>query len=516
MAVQVPIGEKALSIRISQRAETVMFSLRTRDPAEAKRRHSQAQAYLQGVWQALRDGPKPLTNKQVHALAGDTYRFMAGQLEDEPGSAEMWSNLIRISKAALEKIPRRTSLLIEPSQERRGPSITLEGWFGPHVDNVLAARSLIIDAESRQRLLMATAKATIDAAEKLRRNAGGDYTPDPAAARYPQWTEPGKSQAPATVKGSLTFDAMLAAWWHEGQASGLSESTRESYFATFRRLAELLKHSDPRRVTPEDVVQFKNHRLAQINPRTGRPVSAKTVNDSDLVALKAVYGWALKNLLVVSNPAAGITVTVGKPPRTRSKGFTDAEAKAILKAALHYEAAPRELPQTAAMKRWVPWLCAYTGARVGEMVQLRKNDVWQEGEIWIVSINPEAGDVKDKERRDVPLHPHLVEQGFPEFVARATSTYLFTNPKQGEKPARRGGPRNRLQSWVRGIVTDPRVAPNHGWRHRFITQCRAHGVDQEIRRMITGHSGEGTDEQDYGDAAGLYREICKLPAYMVD
>ena len=31
--------------------------------------------------------------------------------------------------------------------------------------------------------------------------------------------------------------------------------------------------------------------------------------------------------------------------------------------------------------------------------------------------------------------------------------------------------------------------------------------------MITGHAGEGVDEEDYGEPEGLYREICKLPAY---
>ena len=31
--------------------------------------------------------------------------------------------------------------------------------------------------------------------------------------------------------------------------------------------------------------------------------------------------------------------------------------------------------------------------------------------------------------------------------------------------------------------------------------------------MITGHKGDGVDESDYGDPAGLYREICKLPRY---
>ena len=53
------------------------------------------------------------------------------------------------------------------------------------------------------------------------------------------------------------------------------------------------------------------------------------------------------------------------------------------------------------------------------------------------------------------------------------------------------------------------------WRHRFITLARANNMDQEIRRMITGHKGEGVDEEVYGEPAGLHREICKLPRYEV-
>ena len=31
--------------------------------------------------------------------------------------------------------------------------------------------------------------------------------------------------------------------------------------------------------------------------------------------------------------------------------------------------------------------------------------------------------------------------------------------------------------------------------------------------MITGHVGEGIDETGYGEPAGLFAEVCKLPHY---
>ena len=106
----------------------------------------------------------------------------------------------------------------------------------------------------------------------------------------------------------------------------------------------------------------------------------------------------------------------GSREQTRSKGYVHDEAVAILSAALAYKRSSRELDKTAAAKRWVPWLCALSGARVGEMVQLRRRDVQRHGSHWMMTITPEAGPVKNKKRRDVPVHPQLLEHGFIAFV----------------------------------------------------------------------------------------------------
>lgn len=135
-------------------------------------------------------------------------------------------------------------------------------------------------------------------------------------------------------------------------------------------LSPFLGYDDATQVTPEHVVGFKDHRLSSINPRTKKPISAKTVKDSDLSALKTLFGWAVSNHRLTNNPATGITIKLGKRRVTRPKGFTDEEAKALLEAADAHRQG-NEQPKTSAAKRWVPWLCAYTGARVGEVAQAR-------------------------------------------------------------------------------------------------------------------------------------------------
>jgi integrase len=328
-----------------------------------------------------------------------------------------------------------------------------------------------------------------DAFLKLARNAEGDYSPDPAAEKRPKWT-PSTAPTTASATAGATLTGILDGWWKEAKATGRKPSTHESYSNTVAGLVTFLGHDDAKLVTPDDIVRFKDHRLASINPRTGKPISAKTVKDSDLSGLKTLFGWAVSNRKLPSNPVSGITIKLGKQARLRGKGFTDAEAKAILSAALRITRGG-ESAGTFAAKRWVPWLAAYTGARVGELAQLRKQDVAREGDHWTIRLTPEAGTIKTNEARTVVLHPHLVELGFPAFVEAATAGHLFLKvAKDGDVLGPLQGLKNRLGEFSRSIVSDPNVAPMHGWRHRFKTVGMEAGIPTRILDAIQGHAAE--------------------------
>ena len=87
----------------------------------------------------------------------------------------------------------------------------------------------------------------------------------------------------------------------------------------------------------------------------------------------------------------------------------------------------------AAAIRWVPWVCAYTGARGGEITQLRAEDVKRHRQgFWTITITPEAGTVKTGQARTVPVHEHLVARGSIEFVRGVALALSFT--MQGVSP----------------------------------------------------------------------------------
>jgi integrase len=280
-------------------------------------------------------------------------------------------------------------------------------------------------------------------------------------------------------------------------------------------LIDFLGHDDARRISKANVVAWKEALLTATKP-DGSPLRiARTVKETYLASVKVVLEFGRENGSLKVNAATDVKVRVPKKIRLRNPGFTNEEALTILQATMGPQ--PDSLTDSHRVaRRWVPWLCAYTGARVGEMSQLRAEDVKQVDGVWTLRITPDAGGVKSGKFRVVPLHSHLIEQGFVDFAAKGEGP-LFYNPSRGRggsdanKQHKKVG--ERLGAWVRKLgVNDPNVQPNHAWRHRFETEMRRAKLDYEARHVLVGHAHQ-TESGTYGewDAPSLKREIDKLP-----
>lgn len=506
--------------------EHISFSLQTADVSLTKLRHASAASQVEALFKAERAGPVELSFRQAQALAGLAYRQLVASNEDDPGHPRDWERFRILLGDVADYLDPDSDGIIRPRFDPKAAERALRSLFD--ADAFLNSEGVILNSPSRAAFVQALVAALLKAADLLSMRASGDYSPDPHVTRYPEWTAPkpplASTERPASAPpsasggaGKTSLSGLVDGWWIEARATGRKPSTHESYANTMARFIRHLGHEDAARVTPEDVIAFKDARLAEINPRNGKPISPKTVKGSDLAGLKVVFDWAVRNRRLASNPATAVTLKLGKTRKTRSQGFTDAEAKAVLAHASNHQRG-QERPTTAAAKRWVPWLCAYTGARVGEMAQLRKQDVRQEAGRWIITITPDAGTVKTDEARDVPLHEHLIEQGFIDFVRGSKDGPLFLVPsKTGDVLGPLQGLKNRLGEFVREVVTHPGVAPNHGWRHRFKTTARDVGIDPGVRDAIQGHASR-TVAEDYGDVSIMAKAnaIDRFPRFDVD
>ncbi|WPZ03070.1 DUF6538 domain-containing protein [Blastomonas marina] len=294
--------------------------------------------------------------------------------------------------------------------------------------------------------------------------------------------------------------------------------TRKAYRLHLQPFIDFVQHDDAARISTKDIIRWKDE-LQTRKSKKGKPFSPNTINGNYLRVLRIVLGFAAENLLIPSNPASGVKMRAAKGATQEGRSLTDNEAITILRATLG-DPNPRKTREQNRAERWVPWLCAYTGSRVNEITQARAQDVREINGIWTIHITPDAGTVKNDRERTVAIHPHVLEQGFIEAI-RGLEGPLFYDVSR----KRAGSDANpqykkvgeRLAKWARSLgVDDPKVQPNHGWRHRFKTLARRSGLDPEIRDYIQGHKPR-TEGEAYGeiDVEVTLREIKKLPRYGV-
>lgn len=322
----------------------------------------------------------------------------------------------------------------------------------------------------------------------------------PAAARS-EAEGPGPTPAPKPLR------VIFSSYAKEAQ---LSPATVKRWSPIVDKLIAQLGHDDASRISRADIVAWKDNLLED-------GISNITVRDVYLASTKATLQFAVDQGQLAENVAKDVKVRVREAPQERDKGFNGKEAETILSATLR-QPSEKISVEMAAARRWVPWIGAYTGARVNEITPLRRRDfVFRDG-IWMIRIRAE--NAKTRKFREVPLHSHLIEQGLIDYADSCGTQPLFYDPRRsrGGKDANPHHKKvgERLAEWVRTLGIDKRVAPNHGWRHRFSTVSRLVGMPEDVRNIIQGHAGAKAADS-YGETWPLValREIEKLPRYAV-
>ena len=154
---------------------------------------------------------------------------------------------------------------------------------------------------------------------------------------------------------------------------------------------------------------------------------------------------------------------------------------------------------------WMPLLGLLTGARIGELSQLTLGDIRQnEDGYWIIGINDkEFKRVKtNAARREIPLHPELVELGFLDYledvrVAVPASNRLFPYLRLDKKNGFGDVPSEAFARYLDDlkIFEDDKVF--HSFRSTANQRLKKNKVDVPIRSQLVGHEREGTNERAY-------------------
>jgi integrase len=334
---------------------------------------------------------------------------------------------------------------------------------------------------------------------------GAPATSDEAAADVPPSADP--AGLASAEKVPVPLRALFKSYAKEAQ---LSHATVKRWSPVLDRLIGHLGHDDAAAISRADVVAWKDVLL-------DGGMKNITVRDVYLAATKATLQFAADQGQLAENPAKDVKVRVRKKVKEREKGFDGKEAETILAATLRPFSRLISIEMRAA-RRWVPWIAAYTGARVNEITPLVARDFVKRDGIWMIRIR--GANNKTRTFREVPLHSHLIDQGLLDYAKSRGTRPLFYDPRRS-----RGGQDSnphhkkvaeRLAEWVRSLGIEEGVAPNHGWRHRFSSVARFIGMPEDVRNIIQGHAGSKITD-DYGETWPLValREIEKLPRYAV-
>lgn len=150
---------------------------------------------------------------------------------------------------------------------------------------------------------------------------------------------------------------------------------------------------------------------------------------------------------------------------------------------------------------WVPLLGLFTGARLNELCQLYKSDVYKDNDsgIYVIDINlnsPDKRVKKEAHKRLVPIHKKLIELGFIDFVEATKTERLFP-----ELPLGKTGYWEALSKWFNRTYRNSNNCnvgqmPNekkcfHSFRHNVSDQLQEKDVQPaKVSRLIGQKPGD--------------------------
>lgn len=277
---------------------------------------------------------------------------------------------------------------------------------------------------------------------------------------------------------------------------------------------------DDMRPYPEALARLKkNYHLgvakslqsSQTNVESAR-IQASTAT-TILARATAMFRWAHAQGFISSNPAVNLTITAPKKKKGHRsrRPFTEAELRTLFSAPLFTGCESRYrrfVPGSKIIRDeyfFIPAILYYTGARLGEIVQLHFTDCVIDGPTPYLSIN-ENTDAKHGEEgyksvkseagvRLIPLHSDLMALGFGDFVksqrkgAKAKDR-VFYRIKFGED----GQPSTVFSKWFGRFMdkiglTDPALVA-HSFRHTAEDYYRENLVPKYVIDKLIGHQDQ--------------------------
>ncbi len=154
------------------------------------------------------------------------------------------------------------------------------------------------------------------------------------------------------------------------------------------------------------------------------------------------------------------------------------------------------------VKYWLPYVAAYSGARLEEITQMSPlDDIYELDGLWVFDINDKDGkSLKNKQStRKIPIHTELIRLGFLDYLNEIkVSEVAMLFPDEKIRDGRTGkNASKRVNRFIQKVI-GVKGKTLHSFRHTFTTKLKHAGVAEAIAAAILGHEHGGTTYNRYG------------------
>lgn len=501
----------------------ISFSLGTADVVEARKLAALKRAELIAAWEPVLRRP---THAELEAVAVEVGYDMTAEYEN----TRRRSLANHAGPQAFERFERRTEINLE--EVKRQCAIGDHGIVRGFADVIIGELGFDIEPDSDEYTFLCDRlnDARFAAMKRAARQIDGEVdaeTDSKLVARV-------RHRATQTAKDGETIAELYDAWTAEQIAKGKKRpDTVRHDRVTILHFAEFVgadRAIDS--ITPQEIYDFRealrsvppkwtsNKLLKGLSLREAAqkaktldlpPTSYTTVNNK-LSAISPLYGWLAENprWLGIKNPCAGLFHKDVKG-KNRRPSFSTEDFNKILSSPLYTgfladgsEHKPGNM-HADDWRKWLPVLAMFTGARIGELAQLRVGDVRLEKGEWFVHIREdEKAGLKTKSRksRPAPIHSMLVEFGFMDFVEQRReevgddpAAQLFTGFEANKRDQIGAVPSRWFRSFLKkiGVKSGADGRGAHSFRHALSDRLRSEAelLDNDAA-VFLGHSQKST------------------------
>ena len=312
---------------VGRREEKV--SLGTKDLTEAKRLHAVKAAEVEARWANLLKPPQSLSEREAYLAATGHFEAYLSVHSHNPSQAP-WQPLIGDMLWRTVSWDELVTKVTSPDYLSTPDAAAVErARYEAHclteADRYLAERGLRVDEQGRSNLAKAIGAALQRAALALRDVSTSRWAFPVAAPRliFPGAGDSTVSRWKWRIPSSVTFSSLVAGWTKEKQPTA---KTAYSWTRVVDDLQNFLGYDDAQRMTSDDLVRWKASLIE-------RELSTKTIRDGKIAPVRAILQWGLDNRHISANVAERLTVKVKIKPGSKKRGFTEEEAKLVLRTA---------------------------------------------------------------------------------------------------------------------------------------------------------------------------------------